>query len=317
MTALMMTSTATSTVLPTLAQLTLSANPTDIPTLQEWMWVLPQVQSVEAVYEGPLGIEVVNTLRVVFGVAVTANDSLDAWQADITRQLATAPVEHLSQLVITDIKPLQDEDWAESWKKHWSVTRVSKGLVIVPSWEAYTPLPHERVLTLDPGQAFGTGSHQTTRLMLRQLDTLRQTSDFSRMSALDVGCGSGVLAIGAALMGVPSIVAIDIQPASIVATAENAALNGVAHHITVSDTPLQDLCQTQHELILANIVAPVIHELLDDMLLRLAPNGRLLLSGLIAPNIAPLTEALEAKGLSVTAVVQEGDWYLMDAQWAT
>lgn len=296
-----------------LVQVTLAfTDDTQLPLLEDWLWTLTDLQSVDTNFEGPLGQQTIKNLKLVFALHASVN--VFQWQQQLLTLLSGAPVSSQAKPTIQQVEVLQDDDWAESWKQHWSVTPVSQTLLIVPSWQSYQPTPEQLVIKLDPGQAFGTGTHPTTRLMLQQLEKLRQEQDFSQISALDVGCGSGVLAIGAALMGVPSVIGTDIQPESAIATIDNAKLNGVTHQITASTTPLQDLCQTKHELVLANIIAPVINELLEDMLLRLEnDSGRLLLSGLIEPNVVPLIERLESYGLTINEVREDGEWRLIDA----
>jgi ribosomal protein L11 methyltransferase len=205
-------------------------------------------------------------------------------------------------------KPVLEADWAESWKQHWHVTPITPGLTVRPSWQPYTPQhPHEVVLTLDPGAAFGTGTHETTRLMLTVLDTLRQTMDYAQTSVLDVGTGSGILAIACGLLGATQIRGQDIDPKVIPVATANAAMNSQTH-IDWTAEPLQDLCHTRYDLVLANILAPVIVELMPELVTRLAPGGLLLTSGIIHKAAPSVDAAAIAHGLTPENRWIDGEW---------
>ncbi len=243
-------------------------------------------------------------------LAVTTQNP--ALRASVEGLLQSEPA--LSACRILAEKPVREEDWAESWKQHWHVTRVHEALVIVPRWEEYTSEnPDEVVIPLDPGCAFGTGTHETTCLVLNALWKLSQRLDFSQVSMLDVGTGSGILAIYAAKLGCRSILAIDNDPQAVQAAEENMIACGVDAQVMVSEAPLAELCQTKHEVILANIIAPVILELLPDICLRLAPGGTLLASGLIEKSVGQVEAVLENAGFTEIQRTQQGDWYALEA----
>ena len=139
---------------------------------------------------------------------------------------------------------LKEEDWANSWKENFKPTRIGERLVIKPSWESsLRSSAGDIVLELDPGMAFGTGTHATTRLCLELLEKLVYTEQAlsGETGVLDVGCGSGVLGIAAALFGADRVVAIDIDPIAIAVTSENAAINGVGRTLAASETPLAEV----------------------------------------------------------------------------
>jgi ribosomal protein L11 methyltransferase len=213
---------------------------------------------------------------------------------------------------IAERRTVHEEDWAESWKQFWHVQPITQRLTICPSWETYTPSrPDEVVIELDPGCAFGTGTHETTRLMLQGIEQLAQEQPLSSVSILDVGTGSGVLAIYAAKLGCRTVMALDSDPVAVRAAQENVAINGVSDAVTVSETPLDSLCHTRYDIVLANIIAPVILELLDEMVLRLEPGGTLLLSGLIESSIGRVEAALQVAGLDSLQTTRQGDWYAL------
>lgn len=209
---------------------------------------------------------------------------------------------------------IQDEDWANAWKAFWDVTPVTPQLTIQPSWIPYSPKsPEEKVIILDPGAAFGTGAHDTTRLMLQGIDTLAtRHGDLSQQLVLDVGTGSGILAIACAKLGCRQVVGIDVDPVSVEVAQENAERNQVADKTTFSDTPLDALCRTPQDIILMNITANVILPLLPEAVGRLALGGSLLLSGFVGHQVDLVREAVESYGLHVETIWHNGnDWHAL------
>jgi ribosomal protein L11 methyltransferase len=248
----------------------------------------------------------VNRLEHMEALKVFADT--DALDTELQALLKNDPL--FSGWEISPRKAIPMDAWAESWKQHWKPTRIHEHLTICPSWLDYTPEnPDERVISLDPGAAFGTGTHETTSLMLQQMYTLSKQVDFSKISVLDVGTGSGILAIYAAMLGCKSIIGVDNDPNSVPAAIENAELNSMNAACTFSATPLEDLCHTKHELVLANIIAPVILALMDGMKTRLADNGHLLLSGLIEKNLPDIETSLKEHHLTIEKRQQQGDWF--------
>ncbi len=212
-----------------------------------------------------------------------------------------------------------EADWAEAWKRHWDVdTVIENQLTICPTWKSYTPVSGEVVLTLDPGSAFGTGAHETTRLMLERLAAWDQTSSLEGKRVLDLGCGSGVLGIYAAKLGASDVLGLDIDPIAVKVSQANAQLNevdGVCHfHATpLAEIPLGE--KPLFSLILANILGPVIIELLPDILRQLAPEGRLICSGLIEPSCTELREVLARYGLVDLESTQLNQWFSLEGTY--
>lgn len=239
-------------------------------------------------------------------VAVEERDGADGrielWtslgdEIDIVREaLADFPLAWRTRFVEVD------DAVVDTWREHATPTWVDEGLVVRPVWvEAGVP-DGVVVLDIEPGATFGMGDHPTTVLSLRALRSLMSTGGVS--TVLDVGCGSGVLAIAAVRLGAASAVAIDISPAAAVMTVENAVRNGVADRIEASTTPLQDVTGT-YDVVLANILAPALIELSGDLRRVLAPGGSLVISGILADRhdhvlaaLAPLrmVETLELDG---------------------
>lgn len=214
-------------------------------------------------------------------------------------------------------RKLEDKDWAEAWKEHYHPFRVGKRLWIQPSWqEAGEGLQADDVvLTLDPGMAFGTGLHPTTQMCLQALEEYVQEG----MRVLDVGTGSGILAIAAARLGAAEVLAIDTDPLSVEATVENAAQNGVADRIEVRQGTLSDLSHIQAQgwdIVVVNILAPVIISMLenDALLEYVAPQGYLLLSGIIDTQSEAVQSALQAAGGRVDGTLTIRDWVALVAR---
>ena len=171
------------------------------------------------------------------------------------------------------------EDWAESWKQNFSSFHVGKHLVIRPSWEDYLPLAGEVVVEIDPGMAFGTGTHGTTQLCLEMIAELLDRSD-PPVNMLDVGTGSGILALGAAALGCRNIVANDIDPVACTVARENINKNNYSKQIEISEQPLEKL-SGQFDLIVANIMAEENIRLRHAFIDHLRPGGWLVLSGIL------------------------------------
>lgn len=184
------------------------------------------------------------------------------------------------------LRPAQPEsEWRDAWKRHFGVTRVSSRIVVVPSWEAYVARPDDVVLDLDPGRAFGTGAHASTRLCLAELDAMslggragaREVRRF-----LDVGTGSGILAIAAAkLWPAASGVAIDVDPEAVAAASENRDRNGVGDRLVCAAAPVAAIVG-RFDLVTANIQADVLEPLREAIISRTAPGGTVILSGLLS-----------------------------------
>jgi ribosomal protein L11 methyltransferase len=203
-----------------------------------------------------------------------------------------------------------EAEWRDAWKRYFKVSRLTREFVVVPSWETYEPAPGEIVLHLDPGMAFGTGTHASTRLVLEELQALAD-SGVGATRVLDVGCGSGILSI-AAVKRWPgaTCVAVDIDPLCIDATLDNAAQNRVADRISVVTTPLGELGE-EFPLVLANIQAHVLRELRADLVARTAPGGTLILSGLLTPQAEPIAIEFVAAGMrcrNIRASRHDPDW---------
>lgn len=199
---------------------------------------------------------------------------------------------------------LTEADWAEAWKAHYTVLHVGRRTVIVPRWLAYEPQPGEVVLLLDPGMAFGTGTHPTTRLCLEALEGRIAPG----MRVLDLGTGSGVLSIAAARQGAAAVDAVDVDEIAVAAARENVAANGVDDVVRVVGGSLER-AEGAYDLVLVNILAGVILSLLHAGLAdSVAPGGMVIASGIIDDQADGVCAALEARGIKVVERLVERDW---------
>lgn len=212
-------------------------------------------------------------------------------------------------------RAVAEEDWAESWKEHFHVERFGKHIVVVPSWRTYDPRPGDVMLTLDPGMAFGTGQHETTLMCLEALENAVSPG----MCVLDVGCGSGILAIAAAKLGAREVYAVDVDPNCVRVTRDNAAANGVAAVMRTETGsaggawPFAAPASAGFDVVVANIIARVIIELAQPLVEALAPAGRLIVSGVIGEHEADVRDALIAAGAHVESVRAMRDWRCIEA----
>jgi ribosomal protein L11 methyltransferase len=206
-------------------------------------------------------------------------------------------------------RTLREEDWAEAWKEHYEIERAGR-VVIRPAWIDYQPKEGEVVVNLDPGMAFGTGQHPTTRMcLLAMQDLLSPGSD-----VLDLGTGSGILAIAAVKLGAGRCIATDIEPQAVDAARSNVALNGLEGRIEILLGSLDIAPPGDFDVIFANINASTIIRLAEDLAARLRPGAFMLAGGVIAERESETRHALEAAALSVDQVLIEGDWRTLIAR---
>ncbi|MSP22613.1 MAG: 50S ribosomal protein L11 methyltransferase [Dehalococcoidia bacterium] len=208
-------------------------------------------------------------------------------------------------------RPIGDHDWAEEWKRFYHVMHVGRRLVIRPSWEAYTATTDAVVIVLDPGAAFGTGQHPSTQLCLAAIEAETRPG----MRVLDLGAGSGILAVAAAILGAADVVAIDIDPEAAAASKANARANGVADRVrsavgSLGDAwPWQDAAPVEaFDLVVANISSAVLTTLLADITMALRPGGVFIGAGFIGTGAPGVLEAVARAGLvTVREEVLEDD----------
>jgi ribosomal protein L11 methyltransferase len=252
--------------------------------------------------------------RVLTGqpVKVHAYLPIDGKEED-TRQRIAEGLWHLSSLgpqfvgeLTTQI--VNEEDWANAWKEYYHVTHIGQRLVIRPSWREYTPKDDEVVLELDPGMAFGTGLHPTTRMCLEQVEQRTRTG----MRAIDVGTGSGILALAAAKLGAQSVYCIDNSSVAVESALANAEVNNLSERIQVVLGILDEVeaqrMADQYDLVLANIIARVIGGIAPQLAQVMAPGGLLIASGIIEERCHEAEQPLLDAGLKLVQRVMIDDW---------
>ena len=204
------------------------------------------------------------------------------------------------------LSDVNDDSWRDVWKKYYHPVRITRYLTIVPSWEDYQPEnADEKVIRLDPGRAFGTGTHPTTRMALLALEKEIRGSE----SMIDVGTGSGVLSIAAKYLGAGEIDAYDIDDEAIKATKENVALNPVAQDINIGTNSLLDGISKKVNLIVANILAEIIVPLIPQAKECLNPGGKFITSGIINDKKDLIVNELTKHGFVIDEILNQKDWY--------
>ena len=250
--------------------------------------------------------------EVVFWVAADASSSALAEVRDAVQRWQAGGLTVDPARIRVDAA-VPEAEWRDAWKRYFQVSRLTRQFVVVPSWERFAPGADDVVIDLDPGMAFGTGTHASTRLVLEEIQALADRPDaIAPARILDVGCGSGILAIAAVKRWpAASCVAVDNDPLAVAATIENATRNAVADRIAASARGLDELGEA-FPLVLANIQAHVLRALQDALIACTAPGGTLILSGLLTPQAQPLADEFVAAGLRCVRVRASTD----DPAWS-
>jgi ribosomal protein L11 methyltransferase len=224
-----------------------------------------------------------------------------------TREDADQAILELDAALSPRYEEVVGDGWRDAWKEHYKPYAIAEGLVVRPPWEAYEAKPGEKVLELEPGRAFGTGLHETTRLVVQAIK--KYASESQGKLVIDVGCGSGILALAALTLGAERAIAIDNDPDVIDVTRENAARNGLAARIDASTTDVAALSATA-PLVLANIEAHVLIPMAPALIERVEPGGLLFLSGVLVPQ----TQSVQAAYVDEMDVLETpvlGEWTLI------
>lgn len=233
---------------------------------------------------------------------------IDAGLADRKRALDEA-LWHLRQIGgvgAPETVEREEEDWANAWKEHFPVLRIGTNFVVRPTWREYAANPHDLVINLDPGMAFGTGMHPSTDMCLRFIEEF----DLGGARVLDVGAGSGILSVAAILAGASEAVAVEIDPVAGRVLRENVALNAMSDRVEVIVGDAADALPAGETFpfVFANIIARILADNAAAISSRVAPGGRLIASGIIEEREQLVIDAYAAHGLNVSARKQGGDW---------
>lgn len=205
-----------------------------------------------------------------------------------------------------ELKDVFEEDWATAWKKYFKPVRISDYVVIKPTWEKVNPHEDDIVVELDPGMAFGTGTHETTKMCVKLIESLIEPN----MSVLDVGCGSGILSVVAAKFGSERVLAVDTDAMCIKVTRENAEQNKCSDIIeTVCGDLLENVRDEKFDIVVANIIADVIIRLNEDVSRFLKPDGVYICSGIIDSKQQMVVDSLVKCGFKIVMTEKMGDWW--------
>lgn len=244
------------------------------------------------------------------GVIVKAYLSATSFLAETVEEIKLA----IANLVNFDINigdnvmtmsEVNEEDWATAWKQYYHPVKISERFTIVPTWEDYTPVStDELIIELDPGMAFGTGTHPTTVMCLQALEKVVAEGD----SVIDIGTGSGVLSIGAAMLGAKSVHALDLDEVAVIAARENIALNKVDDTVEVFQGNLLDTVKEPGDVVVANILAEIIMSFTDDAFTIVKPGGLYVTSGIIGAKKEDVKASLQASGFIIEEVLMMEDW---------
>ena len=248
----------------------------------------------------------------------------DAWVEtyDADRAAVTARAREMERLVeavdgrfhCASFAEVEPEDWREAWKKFFHTARVSRRVIVHPSWEPVDPQPGDVVVDIDPGMSFGTGLHPTTRSCIAFLDELADEfsaspEGFADATVLDLGCGSGILAIAALKLGFPGVTSLDFDPQCVKTAAENLALNGFPDAPVALGDVLKDPLPSAR-VVVANILAPVLIEAAPRIAVAVqkTPGATLLLSGILATQFDEVAAAYAAHGFALVRSLRDGEW---------
>lgn len=199
---------------------------------------------------------------------------------------------------------VKEEDWANEWKKYYKPTKVGQKIVVKPTWEEYEEQEGDLIIELDPGMAFGTGTHETTSMCIRELE--KYVDETKRV--FDIGCGSGILAIAAAKLGAKEVVAGDLDEVAVKVSKENCEENNVSDKVIVKHGSLFEVVEGKADVIVANIIADIIKILAKDVSKFLTEDGVFISSGIILAKIDEVVEALEQNGFEIVEIIKLGEW---------
>jgi ribosomal protein L11 methyltransferase len=261
--------------------------------------------NVDAFSHSEIKLSPIKTIKAYF----SGDEDMEAKLAEIELFLdqlrSRNPGLSLAKPVMTTVN---SEDWSTSWKVNFKPLRVGRRLMIVPTWEEAPSNPDDIVLRLDPGMAFGTGGHETTRLCLELLENIMDTMPtLLTPTVLDLGAGSGILAMAAARLGAGRVCAVDIDPLAVEVARENLIVNGLADQVECSTTPLEAFTET-FDIILANILAEELVRLAPQLIERLAAGGMLVLSGILAEKEEFVRNGFSTTGLEYRETRRDGEW---------
>lgn len=202
-----------------------------------------------------------------------------------------------------EMKKIYEEDWANNWKKYYKPSKIGDKIVVRPTWEEYTGKDEEIIISLDPGMAFGTGEHETTRMCIKALEKYVKGSS----TVFDVGCGSGILSIVAAKLGAKKVIGVDLDPVAVESAIDNIKYNDV-DNIDILQGDLLEVVEGKADIIVANIIAEVICILAEDVSKAINKEGLFISSGIIHDMVDTVVSRLEEYNFEIVAINKDGEW---------
>lgn len=263
---------------------------------------LDREPTVSAFFEDtPENRELVQQLKIaVMMLKSKEMEGIFGWDADLGRLYA--------EDIIVD-----DEAWKDKWKENFKPVKITERLVVKPTWEEYQASAGEVVIQIDPGMAFGTGTHETTSLCLKMLERYLGENPADK-KVLDVGCGSGILSIGAALLGCTDVLGIEIDEDAVKVAEENVALNQVQDRVRIMQGNLTEGIDFKADVLVANLMADLVITLAERTGAHLEKGGVFLSSGILLEKKDKVSAALEAAGFEITEIAEDGEWCAIAAK---
>ena len=257
---------------------------------------LEREPSISAYFEDtPENREKIQELKIAVMMLKSKElEGLYGWDVDFGRLYAEAVT-------------VDDEDWKDKWKENFKPSKITKRIVVKPTWEEYIAGDGEIVLQIDPGMAFGTGTHETTSLCLRLME--KYLSDFpENKKVLDIGCGSGILSIAAALLGAGEVMAVEIDKDAVSVAEENVKLNGVLNNVSVVQGDLTKGIDFRADIIVANLMADLVMVLAESAANHMEDGGIFISSGILTEKKETVSEAIRNAGFEILEIEEDGEW---------
>lgn len=205
---------------------------------------------------------------------------------------------------IVELSQVDEEDWANEWKNYYKPTKIGEKIVVKPTWEDYEAKDTDLIIELDPGMAFGTGTHETTSMCIRELEKYVKPES----KVFDIGCGSGILAIAAAKLGAKDVLAVDLDEVAVKVSKENIELNKVEGSVNALHGNLMEVVKDKADIVVANIIADIIKILAKDIKQFMKDDAVFISSGIIHAKVDDVKEALTQNGLEIVHVESLGEW---------
>lgn len=265
---------------------------------------LDREPTVSAFFEDmPENRELVQQLKIaVMMLKSKEMEGIFGWDVDFGRLYA--------EDIIVD-----DETWKDKWKENFKPVKITERLVVKPTWEDYRGSAGEVVIQIDPGMAFGTGTHETTSLCLKMLERYLGENPAAK-KVLDVGCGSGILSIGAALLGCTDVLGVEIDEDAVTVAEENVALNQVQDRVRIMQGNLTEGIDFKADVLVANLMADLVITLAEHAGAHLEKGGVFISSGILLEKKDKVSAAIEAAGFEIVEMADDGEWCALAAKWS-